>query len=264
MSFIDDIVSGASKILGSLVGGSSLGGNILKTILTGFALNQVTKSINKDNAKDSAAQRASTIQPDSGTTLQIPPAGENKIPVVYGQALIGGIITDVRMSGDNQTMWYVVTICEVTGTKLSDSLPSEFRFNYVYLNGNRVVFKADGLTVDYTIDPSGNIDRSVSGQVQVFCYSNGSNSPTSPYHFTVASLQAAYNVMPNWTVNHLMDNLVFAIVKVTYNKEKNVTGMPNMSFNIRNSMTLPGDCLYDYMTSTRYGAGIDPQEIKSA
>jgi hypothetical protein len=36
-----------------------------------------------------------------------------------------------------------------------------------------------------------------------------------------------------------------------------------MRFKIQNSMTLPGDCIYDYMTNTRYGAGIDPAEINS-
>jgi hypothetical protein len=28
-------------------------------------------------------------------------------------------------------------------------------------------------------------------------------------------------------------------------------------------MTQPGDCLLDYMTNTRYGAGIAAQEIRS-
>jgi 1-deoxy-D-xylulose 5-phosphate reductoisomerase len=61
-----------------------------------------------------------------------------------------------------------------------------------------------------------------------------------------------------------MNNLVFAIVEVTYNKTKNVTSLPNMSFAIQNSMTMPGDCLWDYMTNTRYGAGIPASEIKDA
>ena len=73
----------------------------------------------------------------------------------------------------------------------------------------------------------------------------------------------AWSIMPGWTSAHTMNDLVFAIVKVEYNKEKNVTKLGKLDFKIRNSMTEPGDCLYDYMTNTRYGAGIDPQEINS-
>jgi hypothetical protein len=54
-----------------------------------------------------------------------------------------------------------------------------------------------------------------------------------------------------------MSNLVFVIVRVDYNKDKNITGLGDLTFEIKNSMKLPGDCLYDYMTNTRYGAGID-------
>jgi hypothetical protein len=32
---------------------------------------------------------------------------------------------------------------------------------------------------------------------------------------------------------------------------------------MKNTMTLPGDVLYDYMTNTRYGAGIPEAEIKT-
>ena len=272
MSFLDDIVSGIGGVVssvGNVVGGlfgsgGGLGGNILKTIMTGFALNQVTKSINKSNPSSSSGGSASTAAPpDTGVKLQIAPAGENRIPVIYGTAHIGGIITDVKMSNDNQTMWFVVTICEVTGGLLSSGDPSQFRFNYIYWNSNRIIFKNDGITADYTVDPSGNIDRSISGLVEVYCFNNGSGSPTIPYHYTAGTLSSAYNIMPDWTANHLMDGLVFAIVKVTYNKEKNITGLANMNFEIRNTMTMPGDCLFDYMTSTRYGAGIDPAEIKS-
>lgn len=267
MSFIDDIISGAGSLIGSignLFGGNSLGGNIVKTILTGFALNKVTNSINKQNSNDTSGGSTTSITPtpDTGVRLQIPPAGENRIPVVYGNAVLGGIITDVKMTNDNQTMWFVVTICEVTGTKMSDGQPSIFTFEDIYYNGNRVIFKTDGITASYSTDANGNIDRSIDGLVQIYCYANGSETPVVPDNYTNGSLSNAYALMPGWTSAHDMSGLVFALIKVTYNKDKGVTGMPNMSFDIRNSMTMPGDCLFDYMTSTRYGAGIDSAEIK--
>jgi hypothetical protein len=264
MSFLSDIVKGAGSLISTVsgfLGSNSLGSNIVKTVLTGYALNKVTSSINKENARETS-RAESTPTPDSGQKLQIPPAGENRIPVIYGNALSGGIITDVKMSADNQTMWFVVTICEVTGTLMSDGKPSEFTFEDVYYNGNRVIFNSNGITASYSMDADGNVDRSINGLVEVYCYANGSETPVVPDNYTNGSLSNAYALMPGWTSNHMMSDLVFALVKVTYNRDKGVTGMPNMSFDIRNSMTLPGDCLFDYMTSTRYGAGIDPTEIK--
>lgn len=267
MSFIDDIISGAGSLIGSIgnfFGGNSLGGNIVKTILTGFALNKVTSSINKQNSNESGGGSTTSITPtpDTGVRLQVPPAGENRIPVVYGEAITGGIITDVKMTADNQTMYFVLTICEVTGNKMSDGNPSTFSFNDVYFNGNRVIFKSNGITASYMMDADGNVDRSIDGLVDVYCYANGSETPVVPDNYTNGSLSNAYAIMPGWTSNHLMSGLVFAIVKIKYSKDKNVTGMPNMSFAVQNTMTMPGDCLFDYMTSTRYGAGIDPTEIK--
>lgn len=271
MSFLNDIVDTVGSVVSTVSGAinnifGNTGGSIVKTILTGFALNQVTSSINKDNEKSSGAgsQQTVTPTPDPGVALQVPPAGENRIPVVYGTARVGGIITDVKMSADNQTMWYVLTICEVTGNLLSSGSASVSSIDDVYWNGNRIVFKSDGITTSYMLDADGNQDTSIDGLVQIYLYRDGSAYPIVPDNYTNGSLSPAYSIMPGWTSNHTMSKLVFAIVKVTYNKEKNITGMPNISFVVNNTMTLPGDCLYDYMTSTRYGAGIDPTEIKSA
>jgi len=55
-----------------------------------------------------------------------------------------------------------------------------------------------------------------------------------------------------------MTGLVFAIVKVTYDGAKGFTGLPNMTFQLANNVANPADVWLDYMTSQRYGAGIDP------
>jgi hypothetical protein len=82
-----------------------------------------------------------------------------------------------------------------------------------------------------------------------------------PRGYSNGSLLAAYALMPNWGTDHTMNDLVFALVRVDYNKEKNVTGLGTIDFKMKNTMTQSGDVLYDYMTNTRYGAGIDPAEI---
>ena len=110
-------------------------------------------------------------------------------------------------------------------------------------------------------DRDGNIDRTIAGLVRVYCYGGNSTTPVVPVGYTNPSVPSAYTVVPNWTTNHTMSDLVFAVVQIDYNRERGITGLPTMTFNVENSMTMPGDCLYDYMTNTRYGAGVPATEI---
>lgn len=254
MSFIDDVVS-TGKAVGSYLAGDSTGASLARVALLAYAVNRMNKNTNPSNG--------TVPEVDKGVRLQLNPNADNSIPIVYGSSFLGGAITDAQSTNDNKTMTYCVTICEKTGTKLSDGLPSVIKFNDVYWNDQRIVFKADGITADYTLDRDSNVDYSIQDLVKVYCYSGSSASPVIPDNYINSSLVNAYTVMPEWTSAHTMDDLVFAIIQVNYNKEKNVTAIPTLNFHVTNTMTLPGDCLYDYMTNTRYGAGIDPAEINS-
>ena len=235
--------------------GSSISSSLAKTALLGYASKLLSGSTNPGN--DSA-----DTQPDKGARLQLSPSTDNQIPVLYGEAYFGGNITDAVLSADYKKMTYCLTLAEATGEKLSTAQQTSYTFNNVYMNNNRVVFKADGFTVDYTLDSSGNQDISMRDLVKVYLYRDqtgiqpvGSSGTTPP----------SYNVMPGWSaVTHTMPGLIYAIVEVTYNRDKNVSGLPDCQFHITSNMTLPGDVLVDYMLSTTYGAGIDVSEIDSS
>jgi hypothetical protein len=260
MSFFDDIIGGAKDIFGGILGGGSgTIGSIISAVVTGFALNKMSKSVSPTN--NTPAVQAAT--PDYGVRLQVPPSVDQKVPVLYGSSIFGGIITDAVLANDNKTMYYVITLCEKTGTKISDDLASTFEFENIYWDDNRIVFDTNGTTALYTIDRDGNIDKNIAGLVDVYCYAGNSSTPVGVKGYNSTSLVYAYNIVPNWTVSHSMDDLVFAIIKIKYNKDSGLVGLPNVTFDINNSMTLPGDCLYDYMTNTRYGAGIPNEEIYS-
>jgi hypothetical protein len=181
---------------------------------------------------------------------------------VYGTAFAPGMLTDAHISNSNTRMHFVYTICERTGTLLSDNSDSTFTFLDVYINDQRCVFKSDGITVDYTLDRDSNVDYSMQDIVKVYCFAGSSSEPVVPSGYTNGSLSAAYSIVPTWTINHSMDDLIFAVIELNYNRDKSVTTAPSsLKFHIENSMTQPGDCLYDYMTNTRYGAGIADSEI---
>lgn len=283
MSLFDDI--------GGWMTENPLTTTIASTALTGFALYKVNESIRSDQAStttQASTPTVSSIDPvtsgtvstttnssggtstvvtptrDPGVTIQIPPSQDNRIPVIYGRATCAGTIIEAVQSDDNKKMTYVLAISEVTGNLMSSDFatPSHYHFNSMRWAGSRVVFKADGVTVNYITDRDGNLNRMVKDMIKIWCYAGGSASTyqIAPEGFTVTPSNAYANV-PNWTASQAMTDLVFAVVEVTYNKEKGLTDLPNMTFTITNSLNQPGDVLCDYMTNTRYGAGIPIGDI---
>jgi hypothetical protein len=254
MSFLDDIVSVGSSLLG-YVTGSSVGSQLARTAITGYALNQLSKSINKDN-------QTATTEVDPGVRQQVEASTDNSIPVVYGTAWLGGIITDAELTTDNATMYYCITLCEKTGnTGLGSGAASVFQFKEIYRDDMRLIFENDGITVKSEVDREGNICTGIAGNVKVYCFAGNSSTPVSPSGYTNASLANADTIMPSWGANHDMSNLIFAIVRVDYDATNDIKSLGTFKFKITNSMTQPGDCLYDYMTNTTYGAGIPPAGI---
>ena len=253
MSWLDSIVDFGGKVVDFL--GSPIGGALARTVISGYAVNKINKSITKAN--QTQQQRA----PDAGNRIQLDPDTEAKIPLVYGTAFVPGIVTDARMYNNNKSMAFCITLCERTGVKLSDGVPSGFDFLQIYWNDSLVVLENDGFTVKHLVDRTNTINARPAGLVKVYCFRGSSIEPTSPEGYSWQNLDAAYEIIPGWTSNHMMNDLIFVVVTMTYNREREVTGLGTWRFKLRNTMTLPGDVLYDVLTSNRYGAGMVPQEI---
>lgn len=253
MSFLSGILS-VGKSAVKFLSGNSIASSLAKTALLGLAVNKLSKSANKGN--DSGTKNI-----DQGVRLQAKPDAAAKIPVLYGSAFFGGNISDAAMTNANKTMWYCLVLAEKTGTLYSTSSASTYVLNNVYWNNQRIVFNSDGVTANYTVDSTGVIDRSISGLVRVYFYAGDRTSGQVPSGYT-GTVPNAETLFPNWTSGtHQMDGLVFALVRVDYNREKNVTGIGDMLFNVTNSMKYPGDVVYDYLTNARYGAGISSSDV---
>ena len=257
MSFLDDIISVGSDILGFFTSNTT-GGAIARAVGSAVVLNQITDSVNKENQQPDVAQSS---QPDYGVREQVDPNTENSIPVVYGTAFLGGIVTDAVLTNSNQTMWYCLAICEKTGN-LINGTPSVITVERIYWNQMEVKFQGDSVTVSAFIDEDGVETTNPNGLVKIYLYNNGSTNQTFPAGYSGSS-QSAFSVFPNWTSQHTMNDLVFALIRVDYNKEKSVTGLGRIEFKVKNTMTEAGDCIYDYLTNTRYGAGIASEEINA-
>lgn len=196
-----------------------------------------------------------------GNYQQVPPASNNKLPIVYGQAYLGGTITDLSITSNNQTLYYVLALSEVTNSEFGNS-PDTFTFGTIFWGGKRCVFD----TVDQTKviklvdDSTGAEDTTVNGNLYFYLYSNGSNNPYN-------SSQSAIQVMSDsslvykWDSTKLMSNCAFAIVKINYNSSAGITGIQQTKFQLTNSRNNPAQCLTDYLTSVRYGAAIPSSQI---
>jgi hypothetical protein len=256
MSWLDTIVGAGRSIIGAVTG-NSIGNQVLKTVLTGVAMNRLQKSINRDS--DSAR----TAPEERGVTVSVRASTENKIPVLYGRCVTGGELIDVRSSNSNNTMHYVYALSECTGNLLSTGAASEILFHNIYWSGYRLNFQTDGITVANLEDLQGNTRANWAGNIRVWCYPRGSASGVVPQGYS-GTVPPAWTVVPGWTASWQMTDLAFAVVQVNYVRQFNLVGIGDMTFDIENTMSLPGDVLYDLSTNTRYGAGISPADINAS
>jgi hypothetical protein len=243
-------------------GGGALG-SLVRTVAMGYIVKKLSNSATKENETGSRnAEQKNAPGIDNGVRLQVPPAADEKIPVLYGSAFFGGIISDAVMSNNNQRMHYVLTLAEKTGTLYSNSAVTSYGFGSIFYNDQTITFKADGVTVDYTTDRSGNRDSSLDGLVKIYCYAGGSGSANQRFPTgTSGTAVNAYSVVNGWTSAHAMNNLVFAVVEVNYSAERNIKGIGDVKFQVTSSMNKPGDVIYDYATNNLYGANIANTEI---
>lgn len=198
---------------------------------------------------------------DPGSEVTLEADTDYKVPVLYGSSFVPGKIIDATLSSDNKTMWIAIVLAEKTGN-LIDGTASVTSFNEIYIDGFRLGFQSDGVTVANIYDTDGNSSLVWNGLVKVYPYNNGSASPTSFTSGGTGNSTAATSIFPGWSGNHTMDGLVFALIRYEYNKKQKLTTVgSNITIKLTNTMTKPGDVLNDYLQSTRYGAGIPASEV---
>lgn len=226
--------------------------------VTAFAINMVISAVISKaffSPNQSAGDLAGS-SPDVGNRQQIPPATDNKLPVVYGEAWIGGTIVDLSISENNQELYYVLALAEVTGNG-ADTIT----FGDVYWGGKKVTFRADGYTVaSLTDESSGVVDTTVDGRMQFYFYNNGSFNPTNTSQSAVSVMQTS-GLIYTWDSTKEMTNTAFVIIHLTYSQTANIRGIEQTRFQLTNSRSNTGDVFYDYLTNEVYGGAIPVNQI---
>lgn len=198
---------------------------------------------------------------DAGARVQLPPATDNKLPVVYGSAYIAPIITDAKISTDQKTMWYVCALSEVTDA-------GTISFGQVYYDSKLVTFDTTDTTkvVSLTTNSSpAQVDTKIDGKLYMYFYNNGSHNPTNSTQSAIQVLQdAGIDPAYQWTSTDIMYKTAFVIVKVIYNQDAGTTNIGQISVQLQNSLNRPGDVIYDYLQNSRYGCAVPVSKIDTA
>ena len=217
-----------------------------------------------------------TQQEDSvvGARVQLPPATNNKLPVVYGTAFIGGSIIDAKISSDLQTMWYCIALNEVTNTMPGDT-PDTITFNELYYDGKLVTLSGASVTsLTTNTQGGGEVDTKVNGNLFMYLFPNGVLSGVNTGGQSAITIMSDPEIPSGqrwnqgiYTANGQsvqLANTSFIIVKVKYNSDAGTTSLGTVTAKITNSRTKPGDCIRDYLLNDRYGCGVKLDEIDTA
>ena len=212
---------------------------------------------------------AKRMQPDLGAGLgagqgggriQLPPATDNKIPVVYGSGYVSGPVIDAKLSTDQQYMWYVVALAEVSDDQGGGAGTYTFDTSKFYYDGKNVQFGTNGaVTALITNTTPAQSDTRCNGFLYIYLFNNGSSSGVNTGGQTAAQILSTTNGVPAgqaWGAGQTMTNCAFAIVKVIYSTDAGTTGAGQLTAHITNSITKPGDAILDYMLNDRYGCNL--------
>lgn len=233
--------------------------------LTGFALTAATFAINfavSYVVTRAFGSKAPNSQ-DTGARQQVPPANNNSIPVVYGDAWLGGVFVDAVLSSDQKTMYYVLAISSISSDASATFSYDRTKFYY----GDRLVTfdGTDQTKVVSLTDGDGNVDTKISGNLYISLYTSTNAGTITSVNGTAPNVFMGGSDIPvalRWpSSGRQMNGLAFAIVKLNYSADAGTTGLQPITFYCKHypkggTVAKPGDVWYDYMTDTRYGAGM--------
>ena len=232
-----------------------------------FAINFAVSSL---MSRAFAPDMSSGQAVDNGVRQQVPPSSTNSIPVVYGDAYMGGSFVDAALSTDAKTMYYVLAISHISPN-------GQFSFDLadMYWGDRKITLDGtDQTKVVSLTDSAGNVDTKVDGNLFIALYkSTEAGVITSANGASAPSTYMGGSDLPSelrWSAtNRQMNGLAFAIVKMNYNRDAETTSMQTLTYSVSHYLNStgaakPGDVWYDYITNEKYGGAMPADLVDSA
>jgi hypothetical protein len=207
---------------------------------------------------------------DSGTRQQVPPSNINAIPIVYGDAYLGGTFVDAVLSTDQKTMYYVVAV-----SCISPNGQFTFDSTKFYYGDRLVTFDGtDQTKVVSLTDEAANVDTKIDGNLYINLYRSNAAGTITPLNGAsapnVVMGGADIDVALRWpSSGRQMNGLAFAIIKLNYNQDAGTTNLSPITFYAKHYLNStgaakPGDVWYDYITNAAYGGAVDPAFVNAS
>lgn len=256
-----------TMIMMAYAGVQTVGALSMFQMAAAFAINfAVSNIMSRAFAPDMSADQAV----DNGVRQQVPPSSTNSIPIVYGDAYMGGAFVDAALSTDAKTMYYVLVISHI-----SPNGQFSYDLTDMYWGDRKITFDGtDQTKVVSLTDGAGNVDTKVSGNLFIALYTStqagvitSANGASAPSAFMGGS---DLPVELRWApFNRQMPGLAFAIVKMNYNREAETTNMQTLTYHVRHYLNgtgaaKPGDVWYDYITNEKYGCAMPTDLVDSS
>jgi len=222
--------------------------------LTGLAIGVVAAGLAFGTAKLMGVFDIPDMGPDPGTKIQVAPSTDNRIGIAYGRNFMSGPITDVNISNQNDTMHYCITLSEFVEGQT-------YTVNQIFWGDRKLNFS--GANVSSYTDPNATSTEDWKDKIRIRLYAGGTTA--AKQIFPTSGAVNATTMMPIWSslgpTHYTMEGLVFAMIEIDYDAENGIAGLGSMTFDVTNSMHNPGEVLFDYMTNSRYGAGLANADI---
>jgi len=207
---------------------------------------------------------------DSGTRQQVPPSSVNAIPIVYGDAYLGGTFVDAVLTTDQKTMYYVVAV-----SCISPNGQFSFDTTKMYYGDRLITFDGtDATKVVSLTDEAGNVDTKISGNLYINLYKSTVAGSITPINGSAAPNSVMggsdIDVDLRWpSSGRQMNGLAFAIIKLNYNQDAGTTSLSPVTFAAKHylnstGVAKPGDVWYDYITNAQYGGAVDSAFVNAS
>lgn len=249
---------------------------------TGFTVSYATAAFAAfafNYAVSTLVTRAFTKKPpkiqDNGVRQQIPPSSTNSIPVVYGDAYLGGTFIDAALTVDQKVMYYVMVISHISPN-------GQFTFDKtkMYYGDRLITFSSsDGAAVESLTDGAGQVDTKIFGKLKITLFTsdaagnitNHSGTGVMPWSSGDSVMGPDSGIDPalRWpSTGRRMNGTAFAIARLVYDQEKETTNLQQITYKCSHYLNSagcanPGDVWYDYITNPIYGGDINTSLVDS-
>ena len=272
MGFIVPVI----KAVAAVVAKSVVAKAVVKIAAAAIISKVATKAISKLIAK--RADIGAPSGSDAGARIQLPPAADNKLPIVYGTSWVGGPVIDAKISTDQKFMWYVIALSE----KPAGQTITFDTANGVYYGGKKVQFGSNGVVNALVTNTTpAQVDTKMAGKIYIWLFQNdansaGVNTTQTPYQIMTDSSTGG-GIPDGWNTSTYTDggqsvqlnNMAYAIVRVEYNVDATTTSLDTLQIKLTNNMggdngCKPGVAILDYLTNERYGCAIPLSLVDTA